>query len=131
MGLSLAAALLLLLLTAGIVAATHRSALFELVAGRDPGTILLRRLLPLAVMIPLLFAAGSLLALRLGFYQKHVVLALFIGVFVGLSLLAAFRFAGVVRRADAERRAAQWAEAERELGERLLQTEQAAGAAMR
>jgi PAS domain S-box-containing protein len=130
-GLSLAAALLLLLLTAGIVAATHRSALFELVAGRDPGTILLRRLLPLAVMIPLLFAAGSLLALRLGFYQKHVVLALFIGVFVGLSLLAAFRFAGVVRRADAERRAAQWAEAERELGERLLQTEQAAGAAMR
>jgi two-component system, cell cycle sensor histidine kinase and response regulator CckA len=130
-GLSLAGAVLLLLLTLGVAAATHEDTLVQLVAGRDPGTILLRRLLPLAVMVPVLFAAGSLLALRLGFYQKHVVLALFIGAFVALSLTAAFRVAAVVRRADAERRAAEWAMAERELGERLLGAEQAAGAALR
>jgi PAS domain S-box-containing protein len=130
-GLSLADAVLLLLLTVGVVAATHESTLTELIAGEDPGTILLRRLLPVAVMVPVLFAAGSLLALRLGFYQKHVALALFIGAFVGLSLLAAFRVASVVRRADGERRAAEWAEAERALGERLLEAEQAAGAALR
>jgi PAS domain S-box-containing protein len=130
-GLSLADAVLLLLLTIGVVAATHYTTLAELIAGRDPGTILLRRLLPVAVMVPVLFAAGSLLALRLGFYQKHVALALFIATFVGLSLLAAFRVAGVVRRADGERRAAERAEAERALGERLLEAEQAAGAALR
>jgi PAS domain S-box-containing protein len=130
-GLSLADAALLLLLTVGVAAATHQSPLADLVAGRDPGTILLRRLLPLAIMVPVLFAVGSLLALRLGFYQKHVVLALFIAAFVGLSLVAAFRVAAVVRRADDERRAAEWAEAERALGERLLQAELAAGAALR
>jgi PAS domain S-box-containing protein len=130
-GLSLADAVLLLLLTIGVVAATHQSTLMELIGGRDPGTILLRRLLPIAGMVPVLFAAGSLLALRLGFYQKHVALALFIATFVGLSLLAAFRVVSVVRRADSERRAAMRAEAERALGERLLEAEQAAGAALR
>ena len=82
-GLSLADAVLLVLLAIGVVAATHQSTLSELIAGRDPGTILLRRLLPVAVMVPVFFAAGSLLALRLGFYQKHVALALFIATFVG------------------------------------------------
>ena len=130
-GLSLGGAILLLLLTAGVAVATHQATVVELIAGRDPGTILLRRLLPLAVMVPVLFAAGSLLALRLGFYQKHVVLALFIAAFVALSLAAAFRVAAVVRRADGERRAAEWAEAERALGERLLEAEQASGAALR
>jgi PAS domain S-box-containing protein len=130
-GLSLADAVLLLLLTIGVVAATHQSTVMELISGRDPGTILLRRLLPIAVMVPVLFAAGSLLALRLGFYQKHVALALFIATFVGLSLLAAFRVVSVVRRADGERRVAERAEAERALGERLLEAEQAAGAALR
>ena len=71
-------------------------------------------------MVPLLFAVGSLLALRLGFYQKHVVLALFVAGFIGLSLVAAFRVAAVVRRADVERRAAEWAEADMALSERLL-----------
>ncbi|HEU4525154.1 MAG TPA: PAS domain S-box protein, partial [Gemmatimonadales bacterium] len=130
-GLSLADAVLLLLLTVGVVAATHQATLTELIAGTDPGTILLRRLLPVAVMVPVLFAAGSLLALRLGFYQKHVALALFITTFVALSLLAAFRVASVVQRAHGERRAAEWAEAERALGARLLEAEQAAGAALR
>ena len=130
-GLSLADAVLLVLLAIGVVAATHQSTLSELIAGRDPGTILLRRLLPVAVMVPMFFAAGSLLALRLGFYQKHVALALFIATFVGLSLVAAFRVASVVRRADGERRAAERAVTERALGERLLEAEQAAGAALR
>ena len=75
--------------------------------------------------------AGSLLALRLGLYQKHVVLALFVAGFIGLSLAAAFRVAAVARRADHERRAAEWAEADRALSERLLQAEQATGAALR
>ena len=91
----------------------------------------MRRLLPVAVCIPLLFAAGSLLALRLGLYQKHVVLALFVAGFTGLSLAAAIRMAAVVRRADIERRAAEWAEADMALSERLLQAEQATGAALR
>ncbi len=130
-GTSLVSALLLLLLTFGVAAGTHEQAIFDLLVGRDPGTILLRRLLPVAVMIPLLFAAGSLLALRLGLYQKHIVLALFVAVFIGLSLLAAFRVAAVVRRADIERRAAEWAEADMALSERLLQAEQARGVALR
>ncbi len=58
-------------------------------------------------------------------------LALFVTVFTGLSLVAAFRVAAVVRRADIERRAAEWAEADMALSERLLQAEQATGAALR
>ena len=130
-GTSLVAALVLLLITAGVAAATHESTLVDLLTSRDPGTILLRRLLPVAVVIPLLFAAGSLLALRLGLYQKHIVLALFATAFIGLSLAAAFRMAAAVRRADIERRAAEWAEADGALSERLLQAEQATGAALR
>jgi PAS domain S-box-containing protein len=130
-GTSLVAALLLLLVAVGVAAATHEPAIVDLLVGRDPGTILLRRLLPVAVMIPLLFAAGSLLALRLGLYQKHLVLAFFAAVFIGLSLAAAFRVAAVVRRADIERRAAEWAEADMALSERLLQAEQARGVALR
>ena len=130
-GTSFAGAVLLLLLATGVAAATHEPVLVELLAGQDPGTILLRRLLPLAVSIPLLFAAGSLLALQLGFYQKHVVLVLFVAVFTALSLAAAFRVAAVVRRADVERRAAEWAKADMALSERLLQAEQATGAALR
>jgi PAS domain S-box-containing protein len=130
-GTSLAAALLLLLVTMGVAGATHEPAIVELLVGRDPGTILLRRLLPVAVLIPLLFAAGSLLALRLGLYQKHIVLALFVAGFIGLSLAAAFGVAAVVRRADSERRAAEWAEAEKALSERLLEAEQATGVALR
>jgi two-component system cell cycle sensor histidine kinase/response regulator CckA len=130
-GASFVEALVLLLLAAGVAVATHERAILELLTGRDPGTILLRRLLPVAVMIPVLFAAGSLLALHVGYYQKHVVLALFIAGFGALSLFAAFRVAAVVRRADAERRAAEWAEAEWALGERLLEAEQAAGVALR
>jgi PAS domain S-box-containing protein len=130
-GTSLVAALLLLLVAVGVAAATHEPAIVDLLVGRDPGTILLRRLLPVAVMIPLLFTAGSLLALRLGLYQKHVILALFVAGFIGLSLAAAFRVAAVVRRADIERRAAEWAEADMALSERLLQAEQARGVALR
>jgi PAS domain S-box-containing protein len=128
---SLLTAALLLLLAVGTAAATHETAILELLVGRDPGTILLRRLLPVAVLIPLLFTAGSLLVLRLGLYQKHVVLGLYIAVFIGISLVAAFRVADMVRRADAERRSAEWAEADAALGERLLQAEMAAGAALR
>ncbi len=130
-GTSLVAALLFLLAAIGVAAATHEAAIIELLVGPDPGTILLRRLLPVAVLIPLLFAVGSLLALRLGLYQKHVVLALFATGFIGLSVAAAFRMAAVVRRADAERRAAEWAEADMALSERLLQAEQATGVALR
>ena len=131
LGTSLVAALLLFLLAVGVAAATHEPVIIDLLTARDPGTILLRRLLPVAVSIPLLFAAGSLLALRLGLYQKHIVLALFVAAFTGLTLAAAFRVAAVARRADHERRAAEWAEADRALGERLLQAEQATGAALR
>jgi PAS domain S-box-containing protein len=130
-GTSLVTALVLLLAAAGVAAATHQPAILELLVGGDPGTILLRRLLPVAVVIPLLFTAGSLQALRLGLYQKHVVLAVFVAVFIGLSLAAAFRVAAEVRRADIERRAAEWAEAEKALSERLLLAEQATGAALR
>jgi PAS domain S-box-containing protein len=130
-GTSFAAAVLLLLLAMGVSVATHEPVLVELLSGRDPGTILLRRLLPVAVSIPLLFAAGSLLALRVGFYQKHLVLVLFVAGFTALSLAAAFRMAAVVRRADIERRAAEWAKADMALSERLLQAEQATGVALR
>jgi two-component system cell cycle sensor histidine kinase/response regulator CckA len=56
---------------------------------------------------------------------------LFVAGFTALSLAAAFRMAAVVRRADIERRAAEWAEADMALSDRLLQAEQATGAALR
>ena len=71
-GIGLHTAIGLLALAIGIASSTHRAALVDLVTSREPGTVLLRRLLPLAVLLPILFAVGSIQALRLGFYQVHV-----------------------------------------------------------
>ena len=129
-GIGLHTAIGLLALAIGIASSTHRAALVDLVTSREPGTVLLRRLLPLAVVLPMLFAAGSMLALRLGFYQVHVGLAVFVSLFIGISLWAAFRAAGVARRLEAERRAADRAQAELALRNRLLEAEAAAQAAL-
>ena len=129
-GIGLHTAIGLLTLAIGIASSTHRAALVDLVTSHEPGTVLLRRLLPLAVLLPILFAVGSIQALRLGFYQVHVGLTIFVSLFIGISLWAAFRAAGVARRVEAERRAADQAQARLELRNRLLEAEAAAQVAL-
>jgi PAS domain S-box-containing protein len=124
-------ALALLLLSLGVALATHEAEVTALLLDQDPGTILLRRLLPLAVLMPLLFTAGSVHALRLGLYQVHIGLSLYVALFIGLSLASAFWVAAIVRQADTERRAADLAHSELALRDRLLRAEAAAGAALK
>ena len=126
LGTALHAAAVLLLLSAGVAAATQEAAVVLLVRGRDPGTTLLRLLLPLAVLLPLLFAAASLVALRLGLYEVHVGLVVFVSGFIAMFLAAAFWVAGIVRRSDAERRAGDRAQAELALRDQRIRAETAA-----
>ncbi|MBA3258573.1 MAG: hypothetical protein H0T68_03790, partial [Gemmatimonadales bacterium] len=128
---ALHATLALFLLALGVALSTHEPEVTALLLARDPSTVLLRRLLPLAVMLPLLFAAGSIHALRLGIYQVHIGLLLYVALFIGLSLAAAFWVARIVRQADAERAAADRANAELALTERLLLAEEEAVAAVK
>jgi two-component system, cell cycle sensor histidine kinase and response regulator CckA len=122
-GTALHTALALLLLAIGVAAATHESALLRLLRDRDTGTILLRRLLPLAILLPLLFAAGSLVALHYGLYAAHVGLVLYVSWCIGMFLGVAFWMAKVVHRADAERRAADEAQAQLAVRDALLEAE--------
>ena len=130
-GMELYTILVLELLAIGIALTFHETGALELLLEKDPGSILLRWLLPLAVLLPLLFTAGSIHALRLGIYQIHIVLSLYAALFIGLSVGAAFWVATVVRQADSERRASDRANADLALTERLLHAEAAAGAAIR
>ena len=131
LGTALHTALALLLLGLGTGAATHESAALQLARGRDPGTTLLRVLLPLAVLLPLLFAAGSVMALHLGLYEVHVGLVVFVSGCIGMFLGVAFWMVAMVRRADAERRSADRAQAELALRDHRLRAETAAAAAAR
>jgi PAS domain S-box-containing protein len=130
-GTALHTALVLLLLGIGVGAATHETAVVTLVRGRDPGTTLLRLLMPLAVLLPLIFAAGSVVALHLGLYEVHVGLVVFVSGFIGMFLGVAFWIVDMVRRADTERRAADRAQAELALRDHRLRAETAAAAAAR
>jgi PAS domain S-box-containing protein len=130
-GTALHTALVLLLLGLGVGAATHETAAVTLVRGRDPGTTLLRLLIPLAVLLPLLFAAGSVVALHLGLYEIHVGLVVFVSGCIGMFLGVAFWIVDMVRRADTERRAADRAQAELALRDHRLRAETAAAAAAR
>ncbi len=123
--------LALLLLGLGIAVAIQEPGLMALFLDKDAGTVLLRWLLPLAVLLPLLFTVGSIHALRLGVYQVHTGLVLYVALFIGLSLASAYWVAGIVRQSEAERRAADQVTAELSLTDRLLQIEAEAGVAMR
>ncbi len=129
-GIALHAALGLGVLAAGIAAATYPRALADLLVGREPGTVLLRRLLPLAVGLPILFAVGSVHALQLGLYQVHAGLTAFVSLFIAVSLWAAFRYADIARRLEADRQAADQARADLVLRNRLLEADAAAQAAL-
>ncbi|HEU5041391.1 MAG TPA: PAS domain S-box protein, partial [Gemmatimonadales bacterium] len=128
---SLHVALVLLLVATGTALATDEAAALDLLASREPGTVVLRRVLPITVLLPLLFAVGSVHALRSGLYQIHLGLTLFVAVFIGLSLGVAFWAVGLVRQADSERRLADRVQAELALRERLLAAETAVGNAVR
>ncbi|HEX6106032.1 MAG TPA: PAS domain S-box protein, partial [Gemmatimonadales bacterium] len=128
---SLHAAAVLLLLAGGTIVATEESAVVGLLRTREPGTVVLRRVLPITVLLPLLFTVGSVHALRSGLYQIHLGLTLFVTVFIGLSIGAAFWAADLARQADAERRLADRAQAELGLRERLLAAETAVTNAVR
>ena len=124
-------AIVLLLLAVGVGVATHETAVVSLVRGRDPGTTLLRLLLPLAVLLPLFFAAGSVVAVHLGLYEIHVGLVVFVSGCIGMFLGFAFWIVDMVRRADAERRAADRAQAELALRDHRLRAETAAAVTAR
>jgi PAS domain S-box-containing protein len=130
-GVALYAAIGLLVLAAGVSAATHESALVNVLVSNEPGTVLLRRLLPVALVLPILFTVGSVQALRLGFYQVHVGLALYVTIFIAISVWAVFRAADVARRVEAQRRAAERAQADLALRNRLLEAQAAAQVALR
>jgi two-component system, cell cycle sensor histidine kinase and response regulator CckA len=130
-GTALHTALVLLLLAAGVAAATHGPAVVNLLVGTDPGTILLRRFLPLAVLLPLLFAAGTVLASRLGLYEAHIGMVFYTSAWIAMFIGVAYWMAAVTRRADAERRAADRAQAELALRDHLLLAETAAAEAAR
>jgi PAS domain S-box len=130
-GTALHTALVLLLLGLGVATATHETAVVALVRGRDPGTTLLRLLLPLAVLLPLFFAAGSVVALHLGLYEIHVGLVVFVSGCIAMFLGFAFWIVDMVRRADAERRAADRAQAELAIQDHRLRAETAAAVAAR
>ncbi len=130
-GMELHSVLVLELLAVGIALTIHETWALALLVERDPGSILLRWLLPLAVLLPLLFTAGSIHALHLGIYQIHIVLSLYAALFIGLSVGAAFWVATVVRQADSERRASDRANTDLALTERLLHAEASAGVAIR
>jgi len=130
-GMGLPVALGILLLSIGVAAATQGPVLTDLLLSLEPGTVLLRRLFPLAVVLPILFAVGSIEALRLGFYQGHVGLTAYVSLFIAVSVWAALRSAGVARRVAAERLAADRAQAQLTLRNRLLEAEAAAQAALR
>ncbi len=130
-GLGLPVALGLLLLSIGVAAASQTHALADVLLSLEPGTVLLRRLFPLAVVLPILFAVGSIEALRLGFYQGHVGLTAYVGLFIAVSVWAALRSARVARRVAAERQTADRAQAELTLRNRLLEAEAAAQSALR
>lgn len=130
-GLSIQAAGVLLLLAAGTVMATDERPALELLTSREPGTVVLRRVLPMTVLLPLLFAVGSVHALRSGLYQIHLGLVLFVVLFIVLFLGAAYWGVGLVRTADAERRLADRAQAELALRQRLLEAETAIGETVR
>jgi PAS domain S-box-containing protein len=130
-GMELYSTLCLELLALSVALTIHEPAALGLLREKDPGTILLRWLLPVAVLLPLLFTAGSIHALRLGIYQIHIVLSLYAALFIGLSVGAAFWVAAIVRQADNERRAADQVNADLALTERLLHAEAAAGAVIR
>jgi PAS domain S-box-containing protein len=130
-GMELYSTLTLELLAIGVAVTIHESAALALLLEKDPGTILLRWLLPLAVLLPLLFTAGSIHALRLGIYQIHIVLSLYAALFIGLSVGVAFWVATIVSQADNERRVADRVNADLALTERLLHAEAEAGAAIR
>ena len=111
----------------GVAASTYQETLVDLLTSREPGTVLLRRLLPLAVALPILFAVGSIQALRLGFYEVHVGLTVYVSLFIGVSVWAAFCAADIVapgRRRSAA--AADQAQSELALRNRLLEAEAAA-----
>jgi PAS domain S-box-containing protein len=131
LGTALHTAVVMLVLAAGVAATTDEAAVLHLVRGRDPGTILLRLLLPLAVLVPLVFAAGSIAATHLGLYDAHVGLVLFVSGCIGALLAVAFWVVGIVRRADAERRAADHAQAQLTLRDQRLRAETAAAEAAR
>ncbi len=128
---SLPSAVVHLLLAAGVVAAAEEPAARRLLAGTDPATVALRRVLPLAVLLPLLFGAASILASRAGIYQTHPGLTGHVALFIAISIAIAFWSARIVRQAHAARRAAYRAYAELALRERLVAAETAAGHALR
>ena len=98
LGTALHAAAVLLLLSCGVAAATQESAVLLLLRARDPGTTLLRLLLPLAVLLPLLFAAGSLGRSGSGSTRSTSGSWCTSSGFIACSSAAAFWVAGIVRR---------------------------------
>jgi PAS domain S-box-containing protein len=130
-GTALHTALALFLLGLGTGAGTQRAAVADLLRRRDAGTILLRRLLPLAVVVPLVFALVSIWGVRLGLYQVDVGIALYVIALLSVCLAIAFWAASILRRAEYDVRSTEQARADIALRDGLLQNERAVSSALR
>jgi PAS domain S-box-containing protein len=130
-GTALHTALAIFLLGLGVGAATQRTAVADLLRRRDAGSILLRRLLPLAVAVPLVFALVSIWGVRLGLYQVDVGIAIYVIALLSVCLAIAFWAASILRRAEHAVRSTEQARADLALRDGLLQSERAVSSALR
>jgi PAS domain S-box-containing protein len=130
-GTALHTALAIFLLGLGVGAATQRAAVADLLRRRDAGSVLLRRLLPLAVVVPLVFALVSIWGVRLGLYQVDVGIALYVIALLSVCLAIAFWAASILRRAEREVRSSEQARAEIAVRDGLLQGERAVSSVLR
>ncbi len=98
---------LFLLIPLGLLCARPGCGWMRLVTDDGPGGLLVRRLLPAAILVPTLVGALRLAGERAGFYTLEFGVALFAMSNVVVLSTLVWRVAGSVRRADAERHEAE------------------------
>lgn len=104
---SLHAALAFLLLASGFLCTQPDRGLIQWARGDDPGGILVRRLLPAAILVPIILGWLRLWGQRADLYDTEFGLALYATANVAILSTLVWWTAGSLRRADAERKRAE------------------------
>jgi signal transduction histidine kinase/CheY-like chemotaxis protein len=99
--------ILFMLLALGALFARPDHGLMQRVLAADAGGVLIRRLLPAAILIPPLIAWLRLQGEQAGLYDENLGVAIYTTATVVIFSILIWSTAAVVRRADAERRAAE------------------------
>jgi PAS domain S-box-containing protein len=124
------AAVLVVVLALGYLAARPDSALVDLATSRLAGGVAARRLLPAAILLPLFLGLLRLVGQRLGLYGTELGLALFATLNVAVFVALVYSSARRLNEADAEREAAHAAVLESEESFRRLLDATPAGLVM-